>query len=220
MLQAHTLKFLKELQKNNNKPWFDLNRKNYETAKADFQQMVGFFITQIASFDANIGSLTTKDCTFRINRDVRFSKDKSPYKTNFAASFNKGGKKGATAGYYLHIQPGQNFIAGGYYMPMPPDLIKIRQEIDYSFNDWKKIIGNAAFKKHFPNGVDGIESLVRPPKGYDEKNPAIEYLKMKGFIVSAPITDADLMSKNFVKNTTNILKAIKPFINFLNHAIE
>jgi uncharacterized protein (TIGR02453 family) len=220
MLQPTTIQFLKGLQKNNNKPWFDLNRKIYEIAKTDFQQMVNLFITQIGSFDTNIGSLTTKDCMFRINRDVRFSKDKSPYKTNFAASFNKGGKKGATAGYYLHIQPGQNFIAGGYYMPMPPDLIKIRQEIDYSFADWKKIIGNATFKKHFTNGVDGIESLVRPPKGYDESNPAIQYLKMKGFIVSTPISDAALTNKDFVKNTVSILKAMQPFINFLNHAIE
>ena len=217
MLQASTLKFLKELKKNNNKPWFDAHRKQYDQAKADFLLMTEKLIAGIASFDSPIAPLKAKDCTFRINRDVRFSKDKSPYKNNIAAYFNKNGKKGNGAGYYLHIEPGKSFAAGGLWMPEPKDLAAIRQEIDYSFDEWKKITGNAVFKKTFTEGVKG-EALVRPPKGYDDTNPAIAYLKMKSFIVSAPFTDAAVQNKTFVKDVAAVFKAMKPMIYFLNTA--
>ena len=130
MLQANTIKFLKELQRNNNKPWFEQNRKTYEAAKVDLQKMVEALIPEIAKFDEPIGGLAVKDCTFRINRDVRFSKNKSPYKTNMAAYFSRGGKKASVAGYYFHCEPGKSYAAGGFYSPMPPELAKIRQEID------------------------------------------------------------------------------------------
>src|SRR6187551_2755078 len=174
MLQSSTIKFLKDLQKNNNKPWFDENRKLYEAAKADLQKLVNDLIPAIAKFDESIGNLAAKDCTFRINRDVRFSKDKRPYKNNMAAYFSRGGKKASVAGYYFHFQPGQSYAAGGFYSPMPPELSKIRQEIDYGFDEWKKIIHHKSFKRFFPEGVKGMEVLTRPPKGYDPNNPAIE----------------------------------------------
>lgn len=220
MLQASTFKFLKALKNNNNKPWFDVHRKDYELAKTDFTTLVNALITGISKFDPTVNHLTAKDCMFRINRDVRFSKDKSPYKTNMGASINKGGKKINCAGYYIHCEPGQCFIAGGFYMPMPPELSKIRQEIDYSFSDWKKIINQKNFKKYFPNGVQGIDTLSRPPKGYDENNPAIAYLKMKGFIVSHSLKDTELQTKATINTIVKIAEAIKPLIDFLNTAIE
>lgn len=220
MLQSTTIKFLKDLEKNNNKPWFDEHRKIYEAAKADLQTMVGKLIPAIAAFDEPIGTLQVKDCTFRINRDVRFSKNKSPYKNNMAAYFSRGGKKANVAGYYFHCEPGKSYAAGGFYSPMPAELAKIRQEIDYSFDEWKKIITNKTFKKYFPEGIDGIESLVRPPKGYDENNPAIHYLKMKHFIVSKPFTDAELQSKTLVKDVAKVFETMKPMIDFLNRAVE
>jgi uncharacterized protein (TIGR02453 family) len=220
MLKATTIKFLTDLQKNNNKPWFEQNRKIYEAAKADLQNMVEALIPEIAKFDEPISRLAVKDCTFRINRDVRFSKNKSPYKTNMAAYFSRGGKKASVAGYYFHCEPGKSYAAGGFYSPMPPELAKIRQEIDYGFDEWKKITGNKAFKKYFPEGVDGIESLVRPPKGYDETNPAISYLKMKHFIVSKPINDTALQSKTLVKDVAKVFETMKPMIDFLNRAVE
>jgi uncharacterized protein (TIGR02453 family) len=219
MLQLTTLNFLKNLKKNNNKSWFDINRKQYELAKADFLLLTDKLIAGIATFDAPIAQLNAKDCIFRINRDVRFSKDKSPYKTNIAGYFNKNGKKGNGAGYYLHIEPGLSFAAGGLWMPQPQDLAKIRQEIDYSFDNWKKIIGNNLFKKSFIEGVKG-EALVRPPKGYEETNPAIEFLKMKSFIVTNPFTDAEILSKTFMNEVEKTFKAMKPMIDFLNAAIE
>lgn len=221
MLQTSSLNFLKALKKNNNKPWFDANRAAYENCKTDFHNYVTQLIESIAKFDKPIGQLTAKGCTFRINRDVRFSKDKSPYKPNMGASFNQGGKKIQGAGYYFHFEPGnKSFAAGGIYMPMPPDLAKIRQEIDYSFKNFKKIISAPAFKKTFTKGVEGIEILSRPPKGYDETNPAIEFLKMKSFLVSRPFTDAELQSENLLKEVTKTFQTMKDFIAFFNGAIQ
>ncbi len=219
MLQPSTLQFIKELKKNNNKPWFDANRKKYEAAKADFVSWVEILIAAIAKFNPAVASLKAKDCTFRINRDIRFSKDKSPYKTNMGAYINPGGKKINTPGYYFHCEPGQNFAAGGLYIPEPAVLAKVRQEIDYNFDEWKKIIGSKTFKKYFPK-IDGIEVLSRPPKGYSDDNPAIEFLKMKSYIVSRPLDDKELTSKTLVKEAAKTYEAMKPMIDFLNNAMN
>ncbi|MCW3089122.1 MAG: hypothetical protein JWP81_191 [Ferruginibacter sp.] len=220
MIQLSTLRFLKDLQKNNNKPWFEEHRPLYEAAKTNLQNMVAELIPAIAKFDEAIGNLAVKDCTFRINRDVRFSKNKSPYKSNMAAYFSSGGKKASVAGYYFHCESGKSYAAGGFYSPMPPQLAKIRQEIDYNFDEWKSIIHHKTFKKYFTNGVDGVDLLVRPPKGYDENNAAIEYLKMKHFIVSKPITDTEFQRKTLVKDVAKVFEAMKPMIDFLNRAVE
>jgi uncharacterized protein (TIGR02453 family) len=220
MIQPHVFKFLKDLKKNNEKTWFDANRKQYENAKADFQIFVSGLIKQVATFDPTVAHLTAKDCMFRINRDVRFSKDKSPYKTNFGTSLSKGGKKVSTAGYYLHIEPSQCFIAGGLYMPDAPQLAQIRQEIDYNFATFKKIVTNKTFTKYFASGVHSESKLSRPPKGYDDTNPAIEFLKLKGFIVTNNITDAALQDKNATKEIAEQFAVMKPLIDFLNAATE
>jgi uncharacterized protein (TIGR02453 family) len=219
MLQPSTLKFLKDLKKNNNRTWFEAHRKQYENAKEDFLLFAEKLIAGIGAFDPPIAQLKAKDCTFRINRDVRFSKDKSPYKNNIAVYFNRNGKKANGAGYYLHIEPGKSFAAGGMWQPEPKELSSIRQEIDYNFDDWTKVIGNTAFKKTFTEGIKG-EALVRPPKGYEDSNPAIEFLKLKSFVVTRPFTDADVQSKAFIKDVAATFKTMKPMIDFLNHAIE
>jgi uncharacterized protein (TIGR02453 family) len=220
MIQQSTLKFLKDLSKNNNKAWFDVHRGQYENAKIDFLSLVKNLISKIGRFDASIGALHEKECIFRINRDVRFSKDKSPYKNNMAGYFNKAGKKGNGAGYYLHIEPGKSFAAGGMWMPLPDDLARIRQEIDYSFNDWNKFMSTSNFKKNFPNGITSNDSLTRPPKGYDENNPAIRFLKMKSFIVTRPFTDAEILDKALINNVAATFRNMKPLIDFLNTAIS
>jgi uncharacterized protein (TIGR02453 family) len=219
MLQSATIKFLKTLEKNNNKPWFEDHRQQYEIAKGDFLLLVQQLISEIATFDKPIGNLEAKNCTFRINRDVRFSRNKDPYKNNLAAYFNKDGKKGNGAGYYLHIQPGQSMAAGGIWMPEPAVLAGIRQEIDYNFAEWKKIILGKPFSKIFAEGIKG-DALIRPPKGYDENNQAIEYLKMKSFIVTRAFTDKELQSNNFVKEVSNSFKIMKPLVDFINVAVE
>ena len=201
MLQASTLKFLKDLKKNNNKPWFDANRKRYEDAKTDFANFIQTVIDRHGKKDKTISGIKAKDCLFRINRDIRFSKDKSPYKTNFGASINRGGRKAfATAGYYFHLEPGNCFVGGGLYQPMPDVLKKVRQEIDYNLAEFKKITGGKKFKSLY-GGLDKSDEflLSRVPKGYEPDNPAAEFLKLKSYIAMSSLKDSDLISKDLVK---------------------
>jgi uncharacterized protein (TIGR02453 family) len=220
MPQASTLKFLKDLKKNNNKPWFEKNKAAYLDAKEDVEHFAGKLIEGLVRIDPEIAALQPKNCTFRIYRDVRFSKDKSPYKTNMGAYLNKGGKKMPTAGYYVHFEPDRCFAAGGLWMPMAPDLNKVRQEIDYAFPEWQKILGSRAFKKNFPGGMSREDILSRPPKGYTEDNPAIEYLKLKSFIVTRKFTNKEVLSDAFLKQLLKTFEPIRDLVYFLNRAIE
>jgi len=220
MLQAATVRYLKALKKNNNKPWFEKNKSTYLDAKEDIELFTQAIIEGFGKIDPNIAPLRPKDCLFRIYRDIRFSKDKTPYKTNMGASFNKGGKKMPTAGYYFHCEPGKSFAGGGIWMPMAPELGKIRQEIDYNFDEWQQLIGHRNFRKVFPEGVEKEDILSRPPKGYSEEDPAIEFLKLKSYIVTRPFTDEELQSKTLVKNVLATFAAMKDFVAFLNRSIE
>jgi uncharacterized protein (TIGR02453 family) len=222
MLQPSTIKFLKDLKKNNTKEWFDKNRKAYEAAKNDFTDIVQTAIDKFGKKEESIATLKAKDCMFRINRDIRFSKDKSPYKTNMGASINKAGRKAwNTAGYYFHFEPGNSFVGGGLYMPEPDILKKVRQEVDYSFDTFKKIISNKKFVATYKDLDNSDEmKLSRPPKGYEADNPAIEYIKLKSFIAMTPLTDADLADKNLAKKITDAFEALQPLISFINEAVE
>ncbi len=221
MIQPSTISFLKKLAKNNNKSWFDANREDYQYARADFASFIDHIIVAHGRSDRLITHLTAKDCMFRINRDIRFSKNKAPYKKNFAASINRGGKKSVFAGYYVHLEPGNSFAGGGIWMPMPAETRKIRQEIDYNWSDFKKIIGSAAFKAVY-NGLDTSEpgiSLTNVPRGYEKDNPAAEYLKLKSWIAMQPLSDADLVSKDLFKKVLKAFTTIQPLIYFINDAV-
>jgi len=220
MLQVSTLKFLKDLKKNNNKPWFEKNKDLYLGAKEDIEHLVGHVIEGFGKIDPEIATLQPAACTYRIYRDVRFSKDKTPYKINMGAYLNKGGKKIPTAGYYMHFEPGRNMAGGGLWMPMAPELGKVRQEIDYSLTEWNSIVTGRAFKKNFPEGLEKEDQLSRPPKGYNEENPAIEYLKLKSFIVTRSFTDAEVQSRSFLKELIKTFESMKDFVYFLNRAME
>jgi uncharacterized protein (TIGR02453 family) len=221
MLQSSTLKFLKDLQKNNNRPWFEAHRKQYEEAKNDFAALVQTVIDKYGKKDESIAHLKAKDCMFRINRDVRFSKDKSPYKNNMGAYFNGGGKKAITGGYYFHCQPGQSFAGGGIWMPMPADLSKVRQEIDYNFDEFKKIIGAKKFKSVYGGlSTDKEYVLTRVPKGYEANNAAADYLKMKSFVATVSLKDADITSKDLTKKILTAFETLQPLLNFINRSIQ
>ncbi|MNL26795.1 hypothetical protein D3C87_1483470 [compost metagenome] len=213
-----SLDFLKALGEHNDKSWMDENRKWYETEKKTFEAFVSGLIGEISVFDPAIGDLAPKDCIFRLNRDIRFSKDKSPYKTNFGAAMAIGGKKSNKAAYYIHIQPGHSFLGGGMWMPEAPVLKSIRQEIDYGFEDFQKLIQAPAFTKHFKQ-IDG-ETLSRPPKGYEESNPAIEYLKHKSFTVGKALSDKEVAHKDFLAHCAEAFASMKPFIDFLNQSTD
>lgn len=212
------LEFLSTLKKNNTKEWFDANRAEYEQLRNMWLDFVLEQITHVAKFDPQIGQLDPKKCIFRINRDVRFSKNKDPYKVNFGMSLSKTGKRDEFCGYYLHIEPGKSFIAGGVYMPMPDKLAAIRQEIDYNADLFRSIIGHKSFVQQFGK-LDG-EQLTRPPKGYDAGNPAIEWLKYKSFIGTRYLTDKQVKEVGFSKEIHTAFKALKPLNDFLYVAYE
>ena len=212
------LQFLGKLKKNNNKEWFDKNKKEYDELRKEIIVFVADVIKRIRVFDTGMDGLEAKQCMFRINRDMRFSKDKSPYKTNFGLTFNRGGKSSPFAGYYLHIQPNECFIAGGSYAPTPEHLAAIRQEIDYNFDEFKKIFSSKEFKKYF--GELSGEKLVRPPKGYELDNPVIEFLKHKQFLMWHSFDEKKLSEKDFSTYCITVFKAMKPMLDFMNRAIE
>lgn len=221
MLQQSTVKFLKDLKKNNNKPWFDSHRDEYDNAKQDYANFIQNVIDRHSKTDPSIGSLTAKECMFRINRDIRFSKDKTPYKTNFGASINRGGKKSIFAGYYFHCQPGgESFVGGGLWVPMPPELKKVRQEVDYCFDEFKKIIGSKKFKKIYGDLYKGEDaSLSKVPQGFEKDNPAADYIKLKSFISMKSLTDKDILSKDLIKQTTEAFETLHPLLEFINRSI-
>ncbi|MCW3123287.1 MAG: hypothetical protein JWQ38_2779 [Flavipsychrobacter sp.] len=219
MLQKRTLVFLEQLAKNNNKAWFDAHRDEYLAVKEDFEVLVGNILTGMAKTDAAYKEINAKDCIMRIFRDVRFSKDKTPYKTNLGAGLSRGGRKFMGAGYYLHIEPGGKcFTGGGMWMPEPPMLKATRQEIDYNLKEFTGIVENKQFKKLFGK-VEG-EQLKKLPQGYEADNPAIEYLKMKSFTVGHNFTDAAVTTKGFEQKVTEVFAAMRPFIDFLNRAAQ
>ncbi len=219
MVQKSTLVFLKQLKTNNNKEWFDKNKEKYLAAKDDVSHFVDDLIKSFSAFDKSLVGLKAKDCVFRIYRDVRFAKDKRPYKTNMGAGINAGGKKMEIAGYYVHLEAGKSFLAGGRWMPSSDHLKKIRQEINYNGKDFRKILLNKDFKKYFSE-MDVEYKLSRPPKGYDNDHPDIELLKLNSYIVLHEYNDKKVLSKNFVKEVTKGAKIMKPFLDFLNTAIS
>lgn len=209
-----TLKFLKQLAKNNHKEWFDANRKTYDASKAEFEVIVKSVIDKCLLFDPKLGGLDAKKCLFRINKDVRFSKDKSPYKLNMGASINPGGKKSEIPGYYIHIEPGKSFLAGGSYQPMPDLLAAIRQEIDYNTAEFKKILNAKDFKTYFKE-LSQEDKLKTAPKGYDKDHPEISLLQHKNFIMVHDLKDEDVLNKNFPAYVAKVFKAMLPMNEFL-----
>ena len=221
MLQLPTLTYIKKLQKNNNKPWFEENRNLFTEAKDDFEKLVKDIIISFGKVDADIAPLEAKNCMFRQYRDIRFSKDKTPYKQHMGASFDKGGKNSGFAGYYLHIEPGNKSMAGGgVWMPDAARLKKIRQEIDYSWDEFSGIINQNDFKKTYGNLEQGEFKLSREPKGYEKDNPAMEYLKLKSLVAIQTLTDDDLVSKDLRQKIVSAFTALMPFIRFINRSLE
>jgi len=222
MINKNTLKFLKDLKLNNSKEWLDDNKKSYENAKNDILTLTSELITSISELDKTISNahLDPKKCITRLNRDLRFAKDKTPYKTDYYIVLNKNGKNSSSAFYYLHIEPDNCFVGAGVYNPQPEQLKKIRQEIDYAFNEWTAIINDKTFKKTFPGGINNSGVLSRTPKEFDEENKASEFLKMKGFYTMEKLTNKEIISDDTFKKINSYFKTTKPLVDFLNKAIE
>lgn len=222
MFKVSTIDFLKKLAKNNNKPWFEAHKEEYLDARADFESFVKHLIKRTGAFDEDIKELQPKDCIFRLYRDVRFSKDKTPYKIHFGASFDKGGRKSIYAGYYFHTEPGnKSFVGGGIWMPMAPEIKKIRQEIDYCLNEFSQIISDKKFKKEYGDLDSSDEvKLTNLPRGYEKDNPAAEYLKLKSILALKNIPDSELTKPSLLNNTAKTFEALTPLVKFINRALS
>ena len=213
------LKFLKALAKNNNREWFEKNKPKYLAIKGNFDDFLEAFHGELIKFDESLAGLNPRKMGFRIYRDVRFSKDKSPYKKNMGAGFSPKGKMEQEPGFYIHLQPNnQSFIAGGFYMPDAEKLAKISQEIDYN-SHFDKIVADKKFKKAFPKGLDDFDKLKTAPKGYPKDHPKLEWLKHKSFVVSHPFSDKEVLAAKFVKQVAAVCKTLKPLNDFLVAAV-
>lgn len=218
MIKPETLAFLTEIVENNNREWFALNKDRYETAKADVITFVDELIPLVAAADPEFPLETQgKKCLMRIYRDIRFSKNKAPYKNNYGISFSLKNKGGSGPEYYLHLQPGKSFFAAGYWMPEAAALKLIREEIDYNTSEFLEITEAKEFKDLFKLSQE--DTLKKAPKGYDPQHPQIDLLKLKSFIVTFPIRDEELFKPAIVNHLKKAFTTAYPFIQFLRRAL-
>ena len=213
------LSFLEQLQENNTREWFQANKSLYDEAKREFEVFIDSLIPAIAKFDDSVKQMTAKDCIFRIFRDVRFAKDKSPYKTNFGAFIAKGGRKNHGPGYYFHIQPGECFLSGGVWMPEPEVMKKVRQEIYYNIDEFKSILNSKTFLKYF-SGIDDWDRQKTAPKEYPKDFPDVELLKNRSFTISHKLDDKILHSDELFDYTIGVYQIMQPYNAFLARAVE
>jgi len=220
MLSKDSVQFIDDLKANNNRDWFLYNKKRYEVFKKDYHLLVGNFLDAMKPLDPSLEMLEVKNCTFRINRDIRFSKDKSPYKDHIGVWLSSGAKGKNRSGYYIHIAKGASFIAGGFYCPEAGDLKKVRKEIGYFHEDLEEIIGDKSFKKEFGDfDRDEKNVLKNPPRGYEKDHPAIEFLKLKSFETSQKFNIEEVTKKDFVEKMSKKLIVLKPLNDFINRAL-
>ena len=218
MIKAETLTFIKDVAEHNDREWFALNKDRYDESRADVLDFIDELIPLLASTDPSFSIDTpAKKCLMRIYRDVRFSKNKDPYKNNYGISFNAKSNGIPNPDYYLHIQPGKSFFGVGFWMPEAPILKKIREEIDYNTSEFLAIINADGFKKLF--SLSKEDTLKNAPKGYEIDHPQIDLLKLKSFIAIYPINDKELLGKGIADKLKMAFENIYPFVLFLRNAV-
>ncbi len=212
-IKKETLQFLKDLKSHNNRDWFNANKDKFVRANENFTEFVQGLIGEVSKFDKSVSGLDAKECVFRIYRDVRFSKDKSPYKTHLAATLMGRGRMCGVAGYYLHLEPGNAFLAGGVHMTDPENLKAIREEISSNGKVFLRIIADKEFKSTFE--IVG-EKLVKVPQGFDKEDPMGDYLKFKELMIHHSVNDKEILSDGFTSYCVKIIRRMVPFNSFLN----
>ena len=217
-INPDTFNFLRELSRNNNREWFTENKPRYQAIRSDFIAYMGRLVEGLGEIDESVKGIDVGRAVFRINRDVRFSNDKSPYKTAIAAAFMKGGKKNFSeyAGYYIHLENGRSLIAGGAYMPVGQWIKGIREKIQSESDRFRKIIYSKEFKEYFGT-IEG-EKLKSAPRGFRNDDPEIELLKMKSFLASRNFTEKEVLSPGFGEMFLNCARVLKPLNDFVNEA--
>ncbi len=215
MLTQQTLQFLTNLSENNNREWFHANRPDYDKTKAEFEAFCQEVLTGLAKFQDNLLHTNVKSCILRINRDIRFSPDKSPYKKYLAAGFGPGGKSSGKVDFYLHIQPNETFLGGGMWSPTSSQLASFRQEIDYNPQHLKGIIEALDFREYF-NEIHG-EKVKKMPKGYSVDHPEIELLKYKQLFFVHKYSNQEVLSEKFADEVIQGCRLLKPYLDYINH---
>lgn len=212
------LSFLTDLSQDNNKVWFEANRFRYEEARNELIEIIDQVIKPLAIIDPTIGQLDAKRYMFRINRDLRFSKNKLPYKKNMGAYIAKGSKGNGNVGYYIHLEPGQSFIGGGFYAPLPELLRAVRSEVYFNAEEFKAIIYDPKFVSMFGHLMD--EKLIKVPKGFPADFPDVELLKYKHYVVSRSFSPELMETADIVSFIFETFQQMVPFISFLNRAVD
>ncbi len=221
MISKEALQFLEDLIANNNTEWMHANKKRYDNYKKDYHSFIASILAAMKPLDPSLEPLEVKNCTFRINRDIRFSKDKSPYKTNMGVWMSQDKNRKNAPGYYIHFEKGNCFIAGGVWCPEPSELKQIRKEIEFFHDDLEAVLSDKKFTSEF-SGLDKSEGnvLKKAPKDFDPTHPAIELLKLKSFTASHKINEKEFTDKDFSKKIAKQLIALQPMNDFLRRAME
>ena len=210
--------FLNDLYKNNTKQWFDANKQRYAESRDQMLFLTGVMLQEISKFDPEVSSVSPSECLFRIYRDIRFSRDKTPYKTHMGSYMAAGGRKSQRAGYYLHIEPGNSLISGGIWSPEANPLRAIRTEIHDNADEFKEILNDNGFQEYFQE-IEG-DKLKAAPKGFDKNFRDIDLLKYKSYVFSTPIPDQQLLNGNFIDDAIKGYKELYKINRFLNAGLD
>ena len=210
--------FLKELAANNNREWFKQHQAQYEAVNREVEQLMTVLVARISFFEPEVMHLEAKDCMYRIYRDLRFTQDKTPYKTHIGGFVNAKGKKSLHCGYYVHLEPGHCMVAGGGWCPRPDMLKGIRQSICDNLEEFQEIVTAPSFTKHF--STIGMEKLKTAPKGFPKDFPCMDYLRPKDYVIWKDVPDSFFSEPDFIDRTLEIFQAMKPYHDFLNYTID
>jgi len=216
--RAQIYHFIEKLVQNNNREWFQKHREAYDMMRTNLDRLVEDLAHGLQKIEPDFHFTKARDYTFRIYRDLRFSKDKSPYKNHIGIYLINGGRKSPMAGYYVHIQPEASFIAGGLFRPDSKILRAVRDEIYYNCQSFEKIISSADFKRTF-GGLWSEDKLKGVPRDFPKDSPAAKYLKYKSFIAMRAFDEKDFLSSGFIETCMQTFRSIKPMNDFLNNAI-
>ena len=214
-LPSSTLNFLKDLSKNNNRDWFNKHKDRYLNEHGNMIAFADALLAKMQKHD-KIETRSGKESLFRIYKDTRFSKDKTPYKINWSGGFSRATKK-LRGGYYFHIQPGNTFAAGGFWGPNPDDLKRIRQDIERNHKDWRKLLLNKTLVNTF--GKLTGEQVSTAPKGFSKDHAAIDLLRYKQFVFKCSFTDKEVLSPGFLKKVNETFKNLRPFFNYMSEVL-
>lgn len=219
MITNTTLSFLRDLKKHNTRDWFDANRKRYQAAREEFLALVDEVIGGISSLDPRVLEFQPEDCVFRINRDTRFSKDKTPYKTHLGAFITDRGRRVTRAGYYVHVEPGECLVAGGLYMPPAPEIKAIRDAIMEDSAPLRKILGKPKFRAAFGKELPG-DRVKTAPRGVPKDHPDIDLLRLKSYEISRDVSERDVLSAGFAKIAGGYFAIMHDYVAWINGALD